>query len=133
MEQRKQQFFGFVIILLIIGILNYFRKIESGMRLTRNGKIIHIATMIAFVSGIMFVLYYTEINNIVSFLIGLGVANFSEHIAKLFITIGDNFNIMVAKIFKRYTGIDISENICNVKKNPKQLEEHKKDNESAGE
>lgn len=88
--------------------------------------------MIAFVSGIMFVLYYTEINNILSFLIGLGVANFSEHIAKLFITIGDNFNIMVAKIIKRYTGIDISENICNDKKSTKQLEQHEKNNESTG-
>lgn len=77
MEERKQQFYGFVIILLIIGFLNYFRRINAGMKLSKTGKIIHILTMLVFVVGTMFVLYYTELNNILSFCIGLFMANFS--------------------------------------------------------
>lgn len=112
MEPRKQQFFGFVIILLIIGFLNYFRKLSNGLKLTKIGKILYISTMVTFISGIMFVLYYTEINNILSFIIGLAVANLSEHIAKLFVSLGSNFNIIIAKIIKKLTGIDISTEIC---------------------
>ena len=111
MENRKQQFYGFVIILLIIGFLNYFRRINAGMKLTKTGKIIHILTMLVFVVGTMFVLYYTDLNNILSFCIGLMMANFSEHIAKMFIVLGDNFNIIIAKIFKKYTGVDISDEL----------------------
>lgn len=117
MEERKQQFYGFVIILLIIGFLNYFRRINAGMKLSKSGKIIHIATMLIFVVGTMFVLYYTDLNNIISFCIGLMVANFSEHIAKMFIVIGDNFNIILARIFKKYTGIDISKELNDNTKN----------------
>lgn len=113
MEPRKQQFFGFVIILLIIGFLNYFRKLSNGLKLTKIGKILYITTMVTFISGIMFVLYYTEINNILSFIIGLAVANLSEHIAKLFVSLGSNFNIIIAKIIKKLTGIDISTEICD--------------------
>lgn len=113
MEPRKQQFFGFVIILLIIGFLNYFRKISNGLKLTKSGKILYITTMVTFVSGIMFVLYYTEINNILSFIIGLVVANLSEHIARLFISMGTNFNVIIAKIIKKFTGVDISKEICD--------------------
>lgn len=111
MEERKQQFYGFVIILLIIGFLNYFRRINAGMKLSKTGKIIHILTMLVFVVGTMFVLYYTELNNILSFCIGLFMANFSEHIAKMFIVLGDNFNIIFAKFFKKYTGVDISKEL----------------------
>lgn len=111
MEERKQQFYGFVIILLIIGFLNYFRRINAGMKLSKTGKIIHTLTMLVFVVGTMFVLYYTELNNILSFCIGLFMANFSEHIAKMFIVLGDNFNIIFAKFFKKYTGVDISKEL----------------------
>lgn len=111
MEERKQQFYGFAIILLIIGFLNYFRRINAGMKLSKTGKIIHILTMLVFVVGTMFVLYYTELNNILSFCIGLFMANFSEHIAKMFIVLGDNFNIIFAKFFKKYTGVDISKEL----------------------
>lgn len=111
MEERKQQFYGFVIILLIIGFLNYFRRINAGMKLSKTGKIIHILTMLVFVVGTMFVLYYTELNNILSFCIGLFMANFSEHIAKMFIVLGDNFNIIFVKFFKKYTGVDISKEL----------------------
>lgn len=113
MEERKQQFYGFVIILLIIGFLNYFRRIITGMKLSKSNKIIHILTMIVFVVGTMFVLYYTELNNILSFCIGLFMANFSEHIAKMIVVLGDNFNIIFAKFFKKYTGVDISKELTN--------------------
>lgn len=113
MEERKQQFYGFVIILLIIGFLNYFRRINAGMKLSKSGKIIRILTMIVFVVGTMFVLYYTELNNILSFCIGLFMANFSEHIAKMIVVLGDNFNIIFAKFFKKYTGVDISKELTN--------------------
>ncbi len=113
MEERKQQFYGFVIILLIIGFLNYFRRINTGMKLSKSSKIIHILTMIVFVVGTMFVLYYTELNNILSFCIGLFMANFSEHIAKMIVVLGDNFNIIFAKFFKKYTGVDISKELTN--------------------
>lgn len=113
MEERKKQFYGFVIILLIIGFLNYFRRINAGMKLSKSGKIIHILTMIVFVVGTMFVLYYTELNNILSFCIGLFMANFSEHIAKMIVVLGDNFNIIFAKFFKKYTGVDISKELTN--------------------
>ena len=113
MEERKQQFYGFVIILLIIGFLNYFRRINAGMKLSKSGKIIHTLTMIVFVVGTMFVLYYTELNNILSFCIGLFMANFSEHIAKMIVVLEDNFNIIFAKFFKKYTGVDISKELTN--------------------
>lgn len=113
MEERKKEFYGFVIILLIIGFLNYFRRINAGMKLSKTGKIIHILTMLVFVVGTMFVLYYTELNNILSFCIGLFMANFSEHIAKMFIVLEDNFNVIIAKIFKKYTGVDISKELTD--------------------
>lgn len=113
MEERKQQFCGFVIILLIIGFLNYFRRINAGMKLSKSGKIINILTMIVFVVGTMFVLYYTELNNILSFCIGLFMANFSEHIAKMIVVLGDNFNIIFVKFFKKYTGVNISKELTN--------------------
>lgn len=113
MEERKQQFYGFVIILLTIGFLNYFRRINAGMKFSKSGKIIHILTMIVFIVGTMFVLYYTELNNILSFCIGLFMANFSEHIAKMIVVLEDNFNIIFAKFFKKYTGVDISKELTN--------------------
>ena len=113
MEERKQQFYGFVIILLIVGFLNYFRRINAGMKLSKTSKIIHILTMLVFIVGTMFVLYYTELNNILSFCIGLFMANFSEHIAKMFIVLEDNFNVIIAKIFKKYTGVDISKELTD--------------------
>lgn len=113
MEERKQQFYGFVTILLIIGFLNYFRRINAGMKLSKSGKIIRILTMIVFIVGTMFVLYYTELNNILSFCIGLFMANFSEHIAKMIVVLEDNFNIIFAKFFKKYTGVDISKELTN--------------------
>lgn len=102
MEERKQQFYGFVTILLIIGFLNYFRRINAGMKLSKSGKIIRILTMIVFIVGTMFVLYYTELNNILSFCIGLFMANFSEHIAKMIVVLEDNFNIILPN-FSRST------------------------------
>lgn len=111
MEQRKHQFLGFVVILLLIGFLNYFRRIINGHKFTKYGKILYLTTMITFVVGIMFVLYYTDLNNIISFLIGLFVTTLSEHIAKLFIVIGDNFNPIILKILKKFTGVDLSEEL----------------------
>ena len=113
MEQRKHQFLGFVVILLIIGFLNYFRRIINGHKFTKYGKILYLTTMITFVVGIMFVLYYTDLNNIVSFLIGLFVTTLSEHIAKLFIIIGDNFNPIILKIIKKFTNVDLSDELLD--------------------
>lgn len=108
LETRKHQFIGLVVILLIVGFLNYFRKIVSGHRFTKYGRLLYIFTMMTFVIGIMFVLYFTELNNILSFLIGLLVATLSEHIAQMFLTIGDNFNLIIVKIIKKFTGLDFS-------------------------
>lgn len=111
MEDRKHQFFVFSIILIIVGLLNYYRRIINGYKMTKKGKIIYISTMITFIIGIMFCLYYTELNNIVSFILGLIVANTSENIAKLFVTIGDNFNPIVVKIIKTVFKIDFSDEL----------------------
>lgn len=112
MEQRKHQFLGLIVILLIIGFLNYFRKIVNGYKFSKYGKILYLTTMISFVVGIMFVLYFTELNNIVSFAIGLFVTTLSEHIAKLFVSLGDNFNPILTKIIKKFFGIDLKEELC---------------------
>ena len=127
MEHRKHQFLGFIIILLIIGFLNYFRRILHGHRFTKYGKILYLTTMITFVVGIMFVLYYTNLNNIVSFCIGLAVTTLSEHIAKLFIVIGDNFNTIFAKLLKKFTGIDLIEEL---KDNTKPIKDGNKNHQS---
>lgn len=116
MEARKHQFFGFIIILLIIGFLNYFRRILIGHKFTKAGKILYLVTMITFVGGIMFVLYYTQINNILAFLIGLFVTTLSEHIAKLFIILGDNFNPIVAKFIKKFVGVDLTNDLIDKNK-----------------
>lgn len=116
MEQRKHQFLGFIVILLVIGFLNYFRRIINGHKFTKYGKILYLATMITFVVGIMFVLYFTELNNIVSFLIGLFVATLSEHIAKMFVSLGDNFNPIAVKILKKFTGVDLKDELCDCDK-----------------
>ena len=110
-ETRKHQFFGFVVILLIVGFLQYFRKIVNGHKFSKYGKLLYIITMMTFVTGIMFILYFTEMNNILSFLIGLFVATMSEHIAVLFMTIGNNFNTIAARVIQKYTGINLEEEL----------------------
>lgn len=120
MEQRKHQFLGFIFILLVIGFLNYFRRIVNGHKFTKYGKILYLATMITFVVGIMFVLYFTELNNIVSFLIGLFVTTLSEHIAKLFVSLGDNFNPIAVKLIKKFSGLDLKEELCDKKDTEKE-------------
>lgn len=72
--------------------------------------------MMTFVSGIMFILYFTEMNNILSFLIGLFVATMSEHIAVLFLAIGNNFNVIAARIIQKYTGINLEEELTGKSK-----------------
>ena len=63
----------------------------------------------------MFILYFTEMNNILSFLIGLFVATMSEHIAVLFLAIGNNFNVIAARIIQKYTGINLEEELTGKK------------------
>ena len=126
-ETRKHQFFGFVVILLIIGFLQYFRKIVNGHKFSKYGKLLYIITMLTFVTGIMFILYFTEMNNILSFLIGLFVATMSEHIAILFMTIGNNFNTIVARIIQKYTGINLEKEL-NDKARGNDSTEEKHDN-----
>ena len=83
--------------------------------------------MLTFVTGIMFILYFTEMNNILSFLIGLFVATMSEHIAILFMTIGNNFNTIVARIIQKYTGINLEKEL-NDKARGNDSTEEKHDN-----
>jgi len=111
MEQRKNQFFIFTLILLIIGFLQYFRKIANGFKLTKIGKILYLSTMIIFTISTMIVLFFTELNNIMAFCLGLVVTTLSEHIAKMFLVIGNNFNNIVTKIVKKLSGIDLSEEL----------------------
>lgn len=111
MEKRKFEFLGFVVILLLVGFLNYIRKITIGLKLSKTGKFLYLATMITFTVGIMFVLYFTNLNNILSFLIGLGVVTLSEQCARLFITVGNHFNTIVGKIFNKVFGIDITDEL----------------------
>lgn len=113
MQDKKHQFFTFIIILLSIGFLNYFRRIANGYNLSKAGKVLYLSTMIIFIVSIMFVLYLSNVSNIVSFLIGLGVTILSEHIAKLFIIIGDNFNPIVVKVIKFIFKIDLSKELLS--------------------
>lgn len=111
LEEKKNQFLGFVIILLIVGFLNYFRKVMNGLKLSRTGKILYLITMITFIVGTMFVLYFTKVNNICAFLIGLTVTALSENIAKIFLLVGDKFTPIVVKIIKTYFKIDLSKEL----------------------
>jgi hypothetical protein len=111
MEQRKNQFFIFSLILLIIGFLQYFRKIAGGFKLGKTGKILYLLTMIIFTISIMIVLYFTALNNVVSFCLGLVVTTLSEHIAKLFLILGNNFNSIITKIIIKLSGIDLSDEL----------------------
>ena len=86
--------------------------------------------MMTFVSGIMFILYFTEMNNILSFLIGLFVATMSEHIAVLFMTIGNNFNVIAARIIQKYTGINLEEELTGKVSNEPQSDEKQSTNTS---
>jgi len=113
LNQRKNEFYILTIILLLIGFLQYFRKIMLGYKLSKMGKILYLATMIIFSVSIMTVLYLTNLNNIIAFCIGLIVTTSSEHIAKTFLTIGNNFNTIFIKVIKNYSGIDLTEEINN--------------------
>lgn len=129
MENRKNQFFGFVVILLILGFLNYFRRLGNGLKLSKSKKMVHIGTMITMVIGVMFVLYSSNINNLLSFLIGLSVAHLSEHISNFFILIGDNFNLLISKLLKKFVGIDIDSFVENDNDNNKNKKLEEKDKE----
>ncbi len=109
--ERKHQFFGLGTILLIIGTLNYFRKIINGYNLNLIGKIMYISTMIMFTCGTIFILYFTDLNNILSFLIGLFVATLSEHIAIFFLHFGNNFDKIVVKFIKKYGKVDLTDEL----------------------
>lgn len=71
--------------------------------------------MVTFTLGTMFVLYYTELNNVISFCLGLIAATSSEHIAKLFVIIGNNFNPLVAKLIKKFLKIDLTDELNETK------------------
>jgi len=115
-EDKKNQFFGFIVILLLVGFLNYFRKVMNGLQLSRAGKILYLITMITFIIGTMFLLYFAQINNIVAFLIGLAVTALSENIAKMFLILGDKFNPIVAKVTKEYLKVDITKELTEVER-----------------
>ena len=111
MEQRKNQFLIFTISLLSIGFIQYLRKIANGYKLNQTGKILYLATMVIFTVTIMIVLYYSKLNNILAFCIGLAVVTLSEQIAKLFLILGNNFNQIVIKILKTFFNLDLTKTI----------------------
>lgn len=86
--------------------------------------------MIIFVVGIMFLLYFTELNNIISFCIGLLVATSSEYIAKLYIQIGENFNPIIVKVLKKISGIDLSDELLTDEDRKKQESRKQKNNKN---
>jgi hypothetical protein len=105
---RKSEFLVFSVILLAVGYLQYLRRIANGYKLSRRGKVLYLVTMVVFTGGVMLMLEICGISNILSFLVGLFVAVSSEHIARLFNVVGNNFNIIVGKVLKKYTGVDLS-------------------------
>lgn len=111
MEQRKNQFLIFTISLLSIGFIQYLRKIANGYKLNQTGKILYLATMVIFTVTIMIVLYYSKLNNILAFCIGLAVVTLSEQIAKLFLILGNNFNQIIIKILKTFFNLDLDKTI----------------------
>jgi hypothetical protein len=86
--------------------------------------------MIIFVVGIMFLLYFTELNNIISFGIGLLVATSSEYIAKLYVQIGENFNPIIVKVLKKISGIDLSDELLTDEDRKKQESRKQKNNKN---
>lgn len=110
-ENRQNEFFILTIILLIIGVLQYFRKIVNGYKLDKLKKFLYITTLIVFSVSTMCVLYFSSLSNVLSFFIGLVVATSSEQIAKLFLIIGNNFNNIGIKIIKNYSGIDLKKEL----------------------
>ena len=125
--ERKHQFLFFSVILLIIGFLQYFRKIANGLKMNVVQKILYLSTMITFTISIMIVLYFTNLDGLVPFCLGLGVVILSEPIAKLFLIIGDNFNKIIIKIVKKFTGLDLSDELKITEKNKKNVEQIKDD------
>jgi len=117
MENKKNQFFGFTLILLVIGFLQYFRKVASGnYNLSKVNKILYLSTMITFSIGTMYVLFSSEMKNILAFGIGLLMTTMSENIAKIIILVGDNFNSILVKLIKKWLEIDVSNELKKKKK-----------------
>lgn len=78
----------------------------------------------------MFLLYFTELNNIISFGIGLLVATSSEYIAKLYVQIGENFNPIIVKVLKKISGIDLSDELLTDEDRKKQESRKQKNNKN---
>lgn len=78
----------------------------------------------------MFLLYFTELNNIISFGIGLLVATSSEYIAKLYVQIGENFNPIIVKVLKKIFGIDLSDELLTDEDRKKQESRKQKNNKN---
>jgi hypothetical protein len=112
MEQRKNQFLWFSVVLLCIGFVQYLRKITCGYKLTKVGKILYLSTMIIFSVGFMIVMYFSGLSNFLSFMLGLVVTTLSENIAKTLLVIGENFSKITAKLIKKYTGVDLTKELC---------------------
>ncbi len=121
-NERQYQFYGLLLILLIIGFLNYFRKIMSGVQglEKRSQKLIYIFTMVIFTTGTMFLLYFTNLNNIASFLIGLLVTTLSENLAQFLLKLQVNFDAIAAKFIYRYTKVDITPELKDKYNNQKE-------------
>lgn len=114
MEQRKNQFLSFILILLSVGFLQYFRKIINRTLVDKVSKILYLATMIVFSISSMVVLYLSGLKEVTCFLIGLFITTMAEHIAKLFLTIGDNLPKILSKIIKHKFLIDIKKELEDI-------------------
>ena len=79
--------------------------------LNQTGKILYLATMVIFTVTIMIVLYYSKLNNILAFCIGLAVVTLSEQIVNLFLILGNNFNQIVIKLLKTFFNLDLAKTI----------------------
>lgn len=79
-------------------------------------KILYLTTMVTFTVGIMVILYFSNYESLLSFCLGLCVCICSEHIAKLFLVIGDKFNLIIINVVKTWIGVDLSEELKDEEK-----------------
>ena len=107
-NNRESHFIIYTLLLVFIGFLQYLRKVSNGkLKMKKTGKLLYLSTLITFVFSGMLIMVYTEMSEALCFTIGLFIATLSEHIAKFFVFIGDNFNRILSLFIKRYFNVEI--------------------------
>jgi uncharacterized membrane protein len=129
--ERKHQFLLFSAVLLAIGFLQYFRKIANGLKMNKVQKILYLATMVIFTIGTMVVLYFTNLDGILPFCLGLVIVILSEPIAKLFLILGDNFNKIVIKLLSLFIRVDFTDELLEKEKEKEIMEKKKLEEENS--